>query len=45
VGEWIRSPDKQIEGSVEAISWRHTRIRAFNKNPIYVPNALFTTIA
>ncbi len=44
VGDWIRSPDKEIEGSVEYISWRHTRIRAFNKNPIYVPNALFTTI-
>lgn len=44
VGEWIRSPDKQIEGTVEYISWRHTRVRAFNKNPIYVPNALFTTI-
>lgn len=44
VGDWIRSPDKQIEGTVEAISWRHTRIRAFNKNPIYVPNAIFTTI-
>lgn len=44
VGDWIRSPDKDIEGSVEAISWRHTRIRAFNKNPIYVPNAVFTTI-
>lgn len=44
VGEWIRSPDKQIEGTVEAISWRHTRIRAFNKNPIYVPNSVFTTI-
>lgn len=44
VGDWIRSPDKSIEGTVEYISWRHTRIRAFNKNPIYVPNALFTTI-
>lgn len=44
VGDWIRSPDKQIEGTVEYISWRHTRIRGFNKNPIYVPNALFTTI-
>ncbi|WP_297577087.1 mechanosensitive ion channel family protein [uncultured Deefgea sp.] len=44
VGEWIRSPDKQIEGTVEKISWRHTRIRGFNKNPIYVPNAIFTTI-
>lgn len=45
VGEWIRSPDKDIEGTVEYISWRHTRIRRFNKNPLYVPNALFTTIA
>jgi MscS family membrane protein len=44
VGEWIRSPDKSIEGTVEYISWRHTRIRAFNKNPIYVPNAVFTSI-
>lgn len=44
VGDWIRSPDKEIEGTVENISWRHTQIRAFNKNPIYVPNALFTNI-
>jgi MscS family membrane protein len=44
VGEWIRSPDKSLEGTVEHISWRHTRIRAFNKNPIYVPNAVFTNI-
>jgi MscS family membrane protein len=44
VGEWIRSPDKSLEGVVEHISWRHTRIRAFNMNPIYVPNAVFTSI-
>ena len=44
VGEWIRSPDRDIEGTVEHISWRHTRVRGFNKNPIYVPNAVFTTI-
>jgi MscS family membrane protein len=44
VGEWIRSPDRDIEGTVEYISWRHTRVRAFNKNPIYVPNSVFTTI-
>lgn len=44
VGNWIRSPDKDIEGTVEMISWRHTRIRRFNKNPIYVPNSVFTTI-
>jgi MscS family membrane protein len=45
VGDWIRSPDKDIEGVVEMINWRHTRIRRFNKNPIYVPNSVFTTVA
>jgi MscS family membrane protein len=44
VGDWVRSPDKDIEGVVEKISWRYTQIRRFNKNPIYVPNALFTTV-
>ncbi len=44
VGEWIRSPDKDIEGTVEHIGWRNTRIRGFNKNPIYVPNSLFANI-
>lgn len=44
VGDWIRSPDKAIEGTVEAISWRHTRIRGFNRNPVYVPNSVFTSI-
>ncbi|MEZ5728880.1 MAG: mechanosensitive ion channel family protein [Burkholderiaceae bacterium] len=44
VGDWIRSPDKDIEGTVEQISWRHTRVRRFNMNPIYVPNSVFTTI-
>jgi len=44
VGDWIRSPEQSIEGTVEHISWRQTRIRGFNKNPIYVPNALFTSL-
>lgn len=44
VGDWIRSPDKQIEGTVEKIGWRSTRIRTFDKRPIYVPNAVFTSI-
>lgn len=44
VGEWIRSPEKEIEGTVEHIGWRLTRIRTFDKRPIYVPNAVFTTI-
>ncbi|MDR0635318.1 MAG: mechanosensitive ion channel family protein [Azoarcus sp.] len=44
VGDWIRSPDKQIEGTVEDIGWRLTRIRTFDQRPLYVPNAVFTTI-
>jgi MscS family membrane protein len=45
VGDWIRSPDRDIEGTVEEIGWRLTRIRTFDKRPLYVPNATFTTIA
>ncbi|MCZ6558546.1 MAG: mechanosensitive ion channel family protein [SAR324 cluster bacterium] len=45
VGDWIRSPDKEIEGTVEHISWRLTRIRTFDKRPLYVPNAIFSIIA
>ncbi|AWI76997.1 mechanosensitive ion channel protein MscS [Parazoarcus communis] len=44
VGEWIRSPDKEIEGTVEEIGWRLTRIRTFDKRPLYVPNSVFTQI-
>ena len=45
VGDWIRSPDKNIEGTVEDIGWRLTRIRTFDKRPLYVPNSTFTQIA
>lgn len=44
VGDWIRSPDKEIEGTVEAIGWRVTTVRKFDKRPMYIPNATFTTI-
>jgi len=44
VGDWIRSPDKTIEGTVEVIGWRLTQIRTFDKRPLYVPNSLFTQI-
>ncbi len=45
VGDWIRSPDREIEGTVEDIGWRLTRIRTFDQRPLYIPNAIFTTIA
>lgn len=44
IGDWIRSPDRDIEGTVEDIGWRVTRIRTFDKRPIYVPNAVFTQV-
>ena len=45
IGDWIRSPDKEIEGTVEKIGWRLTVIRTFDKRPLYVPNAVFTSVA
>lgn len=45
VGDWVRSPDREIEGTVEEIGWRLTRIRTFDKRPLYVPNSTFTNIA
>lgn len=45
VGDWVRSPDKDIEGTVEDIGWRLTRILTFDKRPLYVPNATFASIS
>lgn len=44
VGDWINLPDKKIEGHVEEIGWYMTRIRTFEKRPIYIPNSIFTKI-
>ena len=44
VGDWVRSNDRDIEGTVEYIGWRQTRIRSFAKRPIYVPNSIFSNI-
>jgi MscS family membrane protein len=45
IGDWIRSPDRSIEGVVEKIGFRLTIIRTFDKRPLYVPNSVFTNIA
>ena len=44
VGDWVRSTDRDIEGTVEDIGWRVTRIRTFDQRPLYVPNAVFATL-
>ena len=45
VGDTIRSPDREIMGTVERIGWRLTRILTFENRPLYVPNSVFSTIA
>lgn len=44
VGDWITLPEKNIEGHVEEIGWYTTRVRTFDKRPIYIPNTLLTNI-
>ena len=45
IGDWIRSPDREIEGTVESIGWRLTLVRTFDKRPLYVPNSVFAKLA
>ena len=45
IGDWIRSPDREIEGTVESIGWRLTVVRTFDKRPLYVPNSVFAKLA
>jgi MscS family membrane protein len=44
VGDWIDSPDRQIEGYVEEVGWYTTCIRTLDKRPLYIPNGLLTSI-
>ncbi|MCD6046668.1 MAG: mechanosensitive ion channel family protein [Gammaproteobacteria bacterium] len=45
VGDWISSPDKDIEGVVEKIGWRLTVIRRLDRRLLFVPNSIFSTIS
>jgi len=42
-GDWIRSPDRKIEGTVEKIGWRMTQIRSFDKRP-YIFQTLYLPV-
>ena len=44
VGEFIKSPDRDIEGILESIGWRLTVVRTFSKNVLYIPNSAFSNI-
>ena len=45
IGDWISSPDRQIEGTVVEIGWRLTKIMTFDNRPLYVPNSVFSLIS
>ena len=42
VGDTIEISDKGIAGTVESITMRLTKIRNFDRQPVYVPNAIFS---
>ena len=40
-GDWINAND--LEGTVENIGWYYTRIRTFDRRPLFIPNSVFAT--
>lgn len=44
IGDWINLPERSIEGHVEEIGWYMTRLRTFEKRPIYIPNSTFSKV-
>ena len=42
VGDLIRIPDENLMGTVEQIGWFYTRLRDPERQPIFVPNGIFT---
>ncbi len=44
LGDWIRSPDRNIEGKVTFIGWRTTQVMSLDNAPLYIPNAVFNQI-
>lgn len=45
IGDWVSSPDREIEGTVIEIGWRLTKIMTFDHRPLFIPNSAFSTIS
>jgi len=43
VGDFIEIPSETLMGTVENISWFYTRLRSLERQPVFVPNTMFTT--
>ncbi|MBS0621239.1 MAG: mechanosensitive ion channel family protein [Verrucomicrobia bacterium] len=44
VGDMVLLPEKNLEGTVEEIGWYLTVVRDKEKRPVYLPNALFSSL-
>ncbi|MDR2760540.1 MAG: mechanosensitive ion channel family protein [Rickettsiales bacterium] len=44
VGDWICSEDRKIEGIVDEIGWRQTKVMSFAKFPLFIPNSIFSNV-
>ncbi|MDD4700813.1 MAG: mechanosensitive ion channel family protein [Desulfovibrio sp.] len=44
IGDWVKSPDRKVEGTVVEIGWRMCNIMTFEHYPLYVPNEVFSSI-
>jgi MscS family membrane protein len=45
VGDWIELPDRNLAGTVQAIGSYYTELRTAEREPLFVPNALFAGFA
>jgi MscS family membrane protein len=45
VGDWIELPDRKLAGRVEAIGSYYTELLSVEREPLFVPNALFAGFA
>ncbi len=45
IGDEIKCIEKPYEGIVENIGWRLTRLRTYERRPLFIPNSTFSTIA
>lgn len=43
IGHWIYTTDGKIEGIVEEVGWRVTKLRTLDKKLLYIPNAFFSS--
>ncbi|EAQ76046.1 MULTISPECIES: mechanosensitive ion channel family protein [unclassified Synechococcus] len=42
VGDFIRIPSEDLNGTVQTISWFYTELRDPERQPIFIPNSIFT---